>query len=45
MQKAWAEGKRVGILLMDVKGTFIHVSRNWLLYTMEGIQAVHDLTQ
>lgn len=31
VQRAWVEGKLAGILLIDVRGAFDHVSQGWLL--------------
>lgn len=45
VQDAWAEGKLAGMLLMDVKSTFDHVSRNGLLQKMETVGANGDLVR
>lgn len=45
VQKAWAEGKLAVMLLIDVKGALDHVSRNYLLRTIDGINADGDLMQ
>lgn len=37
VQESWVEEKLAGILLMDDKGAFVHVIRNYLLRTMESI--------
>lgn len=34
-QESWARGNKTGLLLMDVKGAFDHVSKNCLLQHME----------
>lgn len=43
MQKASEERKLVGMLLIDVKGALHHVSRNYLLRTIESMGADGDL--
>lgn len=35
--EAWSRGNKARLLLMDVKGAFDHVSRNYLLRQMERI--------
>lgn len=45
VQKAWAKGNLAGMLLIDVKGVFNHVSRNSLLITMDGKRADRDLVR
>lgn len=37
--KVWAEGKLARMLLIDIKGTFDHVSRSCERHTMKGIGA------
>lgn len=41
--KAWAEGRLARMLLVDVKGTFNHISPSCLLSTMEGMEDNGDL--
>lgn len=43
VQEAWVEGKLAGMLLMDVKRTFDHISRNCLLWSIEGMRADGDV--
>lgn len=43
MQEACAEGKLIGMLLIDIKGEFDNVSRNCVLRTMESMDADRDL--
>lgn len=43
VQEASTEGKLAGMLLMDVKRVFNHVSRNCLLCTLKGISVDKNL--
>lgn len=43
VQRTWSERKQAGILLMNVKGAFNHVSRNCFLRVMVVIAADGDL--
>lgn len=42
VQEAWAEGRLAGMLLIDVNWAFDHVSRSYLLRTMERINSDGD---
>lgn len=42
VREAWVQGRIGGTLLVDVKSTFDHVSRNCLLQTMEKINTDGD---
>lgn len=43
IQKSWTKGKMTSMLLIDVKDAFNHVSRNYLLRTMERMNADGNL--
>lgn len=43
VQEVWTQENKVGMLLIEVKGAFNHVSRNCLPQTMEKIDAGSDL--
>lgn len=45
VQEAWGEEKMAGMLLMDIKEAFNHVSRNELIRKMEAMRADSDLVR
>lgn len=43
VHRAWVEGRMAGLLIIDVKGAFGHLSQSCQLRTMEGIEADGNL--